>query len=185
MKRRFFIKCLALLVVLLATTVGAHEKSEQKAKSIVGIVTQVIDGDTIWVSDGHGRHKVRLNHIDAPESNQPFGSESTAHLKSIITNRTVRIEYEKSDRYGRILGVVFLGETDVNLQMVCEGFAWHYRHFDKTPSYSVAESEARAAKRGLWAAPDPINPHKWRKKIKKQHGARPCRQGLPPVYRAI
>ena len=178
-------KFLALLVVLLTTTVDAHEKSEQKTKSIIGIVTQVIDGDTIWVSDRHGRHKVRLNRIDAPESNQPFGSESTAHLKSIITNRTVRIEYEKFDRYGRILGVVFFGEIDINLQMVQEGFAWHYRHFDKTPSYSAAESEARAAKRGLWAAPCPINPRKWRKRIKKQHKARPYRQGLHPASRAI
>ena len=36
-------------------------------------------------------------------------------------------------------------------------------HFDKTPAYGEAERDARDAKRGLWSAPDPINPCQWRK----------------------
>ena len=66
-------------------------------------------------------------------------------------------------RYGRILGSAFLGETDINLQMVRNGCAWHYSHFDKTSAYAAAEREARMAKRGLWATDNPINPHQWRK----------------------
>ncbi len=53
-------------------------------QEISGKVTRVSDGDTVWVSTGHGRHKVRLNRIDAPESDQPYGKESAAHLKSLI-----------------------------------------------------------------------------------------------------
>ncbi len=49
------------------------------------------------------------------------------------------MEYEKLDQYGRILGIIFLGETDINLQMVKDGCAWHYKHFDKTPAYAEAE----------------------------------------------
>ena len=132
-------------------------------KEISGKVTRVSDGDTIWVSDRLGRHKVRMNRIDAPESDQAFGKESTAHLKSLIGGKEVRVVYESTDQYGRILGIVHLGDTDINLQMVRDGCAWHYKHFDKTPAYADAEREARTAKRGLWAAPDPINPHQWRK----------------------
>ena len=43
------------------------------------------------------------------------------------------------------------------------GCAWQYSHFDKTPAYAEAEREARTAKRGLWAADNPINPYQWRK----------------------
>ena len=47
--------------------------------------------------------------------------------------------------------------------MVKTGNAWHYSYHDKTPAYVEAENVARAAKRGLWAAHDPINPYQWRK----------------------
>ena len=137
--------------------------SHSAVREIVGKVTRVSDGDTVWVTDSAGKHKIRLNRIDAPESDQPFGKESTAHLKSLIGGRVVRVEYAGTDQYGRILGIIFFGETDINLQMVRDGCAWHYSHFDKTPAYAAAEREARAAKRGLWAEGNPVNPHQWRK----------------------
>lgn len=135
-------------------------------REITGKVTRVSDGDTVWVTDESGKHKVRLNRIDAPESDQPFGKESTAHLKSLIGGRDVRVEYEKLDQYGRILGIIYLGGTDINLQMVRDGCAWHYKHFDNTPAYAEAERAARAAKRGLWAVPNPTNPYEWRKSLR-------------------
>ena len=137
-------------------------------REITGKVTRVSDGDTLWVSDSLGRHKVRLNRIDAPESDQEYGKESAAHLKSLVGGKTVRVEYDKLDQYGRILGIIFLGETDINLQMVKDGCAWHYKHFDNTPAYAEAEREARAAKRGLWASGTAINPYQWRKENKRR-----------------
>ena len=47
--------------------------------------------------------------------------------------------------------------------MLRAGYAWHYSHYDKSPDYAAAESEARSAKRGLWSAPHPINPATFRK----------------------
>ena len=137
-------------------------------KEITGKVTRVSDGDTLWVSDSLGRHKVRLNRIDAPESDQEYGKESAAHLKSLVGGKTVRVEYDNLDQYGRILGIIFLGDTDINLQMVRDGCAWHYKHFDNTPVYAEAEREARAAKRGLWASGTAINPYQWRKENKRR-----------------
>ena len=109
-------------------------------------MTRVSDGDTIWVTDALGKHKVRMNRIDAPESDQPFGKEATAHLKALIGGKTVRVTYESTDQYGRILGIIYLGETDINLQMVKDGCAWHYKHFDKTPAYAEAERGRRRVK---------------------------------------
>ena len=135
------------------------------AGSLVGRVTRVSDGDTVWVTDAARlKHKVRLDRIDAPEKDQPWGKESAAILKGWVFAKDVRVEYEKCDRYGRILGIVFNGTNDINLAMVRSGNAWHYSHFDKTPEYAAGEAEARAARRGLWSQPNPINPYDWRKR---------------------
>ena len=94
------------------------------AATITGKVTRVSDGDTVWVTDAAKvKHKVRLDRIDAPEKDQPWGKESAAVLKGWIFCKDVRVEYEKRDRYGRILGIVFNGTNDVNLAMVRSGNA--------------------------------------------------------------
>ena len=167
MKRRFFIRLITSLAATLIISSNAAGSDSQEPNVLVGNVIRVSDGDTIWVRDklGH-RHKIRLNRIDAPESNQPFGKESTQHLESLIGGKEILVEYATTDRYGRILGIVYLGGMDINLQMVRDGHAWHYKHFDASPSYSAAEIAAQAAKRGLWATTNPIPPHLWRKGIR-------------------
>lgn len=138
------------------------------ADCITGRVTRVSDGDTVWVTDAAKlKHKVRLDRIDAPEKDQPWGKESAAVLKGWVFAKDVRVEYEKRDQYGRILGIVFNGTNDVNLAMVRSGNAWHYSHFDKTPEYAAAEAEARAARRGLWSQKNAVNPYQWRRTHRK------------------
>ena len=53
-------------------------------KKIVGTVTSVNDGDTIWVADAAGKHKVGLVKIDAPEREQPFGKEAMQFLNDLV-----------------------------------------------------------------------------------------------------
>lgn len=146
----------AAVVAAVALQVGAE--------CVVGKVTRVSDGDTLWVTDvANVKHKVRLDRIDAPEKDQPWGKESAATLKGWVYGREVRIDYKKRDKYGRILGIVFSGTNEVNLAMVRSGSAWHYSYFDKTPAYGAAEREAKGARRGLWSQHNPINPYDWRK----------------------
>ena len=131
-------------------------------KKIVGTVTQVSDGDTIWVADAAGKHKVGLVKIDAPEIGQPFGKESAQFLKDLVQGKVVEVHWAEKDRHGRLLGLVFLkhdkGVVEVNLTMVKNGFAWHYSFHDHTPAYAEAEKDARNFRRGLWAAEAPVNP---------------------------
>ena len=142
----------------------AAEKDAAKTKVIIGKCTRVSDGDTIHVvTDGNVKFKVRLDRIDAPEKDQPYGKESTAYLSSLIRGKTVRVEWQKKDRYGRVLGIVFLDKTDINLKMVETGNAHHYAYFDQTPAYAAAEVAAKGQKLGLWAAESPINPYEWRR----------------------
>ena len=147
---------------------GAAEKDATKVKVIIGRCTRVSDGDTIHVvTDDNVKYKVRLDRIDAPESDQPYGKGSAAYLSSRIRGKTVRVEWVKKDQYGRVLGIVFLDKTDVNLQMVATGNAWHYSYFDKTAEYVAAESAAKTQKLGLWVTENPIIPYEWRKSMRK------------------
>ena len=147
------------------------------AATLNGRVVKVADGDTITVLVTNVQHKIRLNRIDAPEKGQAFGNVSRQHLASFVAGKEVEVEWEKKDKYGRILGTAWAQvqdgtnaavRTDINLQMVKDGLAWHYKHFDNTKSYADAETAARAAKRGLWKDPNPIPPWEFRKSKKEK-----------------
>ena len=157
----------------------ARQKESEKVKVVIGLCTKVIDGDTIHVvTGGNVRFKVRLERIDAPESDQPYGKEATDYLAKLIKGRTVRVEWVKKDRYGRILGIVYYDQPgnpnskpnrqDINLTMVSTGNAHHFKYFDQTPAYAAAESAAKEKKLGLWAAGDTVvSPYEWRKNKRK------------------
>ena len=145
-------------------------------------MTKFSDGDTVWVTDAADvRHKVRLDRIDAPESDQPYGKESAAALKAMVDGREVRVEYRKCDQYGRMLGILFINGTDINLAMVKGGHAWHYSYYDKIPEYAAAEVAAREAKMGLWAGENPINPYRWRKGERKAADSAPVCDKWPEM----
>ena len=151
------------------------------AEEIAGRVVRVADGDTITVLVSGGTRPVasepvgsrvprdrtsesiRLHGIDAPEIKQAFGNASRKFLSGLVANREVRVTYSKRDRYGRIVGIVYLDGRDVNLEMLKVGLAWHYKKYDSTPAYAQAEADARAAKRGLWQDKSPIEPESFRK----------------------
>lgn len=121
-------------------------------------VVKITDGDTVHVLDrGSGRYKIRLAGIDAPEKKQLFGKKSTDNLKGLVAGKMVEIEYDKKDRYGRIVGKLVLHGQDINLQQIKDGYAWHYKHYQKEQSkldqdlYNSAEIESRKKRLGLWA----------------------------------
>ncbi len=93
-----------------------------------GTVVVVTDGDTVTVDLGPSspdrRLKVRLYGVDAPESKQAGGAAARAALASRVLRRQVFIEPQEQDRYGRLVGVVFLGEENINRWMVAQGHAW-------------------------------------------------------------
>ena len=126
-------------------------------------VTSVHDGDTLRAIDASKvEHKVRLLGIDAPEIGQPFGTVSRDPLTSLTKGKAVEVFVDDRDRYGRVLARLEVGGVDVNRQMVTDGLAWHFTRYSDDADLLAAETEARAAKRGLWRDPGPIAPWDWR-----------------------
>jgi endonuclease YncB( thermonuclease family) len=92
------------------------------ASDISGRVVGVSDGDTITVLiDGHENVKVRLTGIDAPEKSQPFGAVSKKNLSDQVFGKSVTVEWDKKDKYGRVLGRVLVNGTDVCLEQIKDG----------------------------------------------------------------
>lgn len=130
------------------------------AHALQGTCTAVADGDTISVRDHAAAQtvKVRLNGIDAPETAQEYGQESKRYLASRILGKTVRVEGGNRDKYGRLLGTVYLGAENMNLTMVRQGWAWDYTKYCAGLEYTAAQRQARTARRGLWRQQDPLPP---------------------------
>lgn len=141
-----------------------------QAASLSGHVVRVPDGDTITIVDrANQKHRVRFLGIDAPEKNQAEGVACGRKLYDKIYGEAVQVDYAKKDQYGRILGTVYFGERNMNLEQVSEGCAWYYRHYARDVpralrrAYSEAEREASSKRLGLWSRPNPIPPWEFRK----------------------
>jgi endonuclease YncB( thermonuclease family) len=138
------------------------------ADRLTGKVVSVTDGDTIKIlTKNKTLYKIRLNGIDAPEKSQAFGKKSKANLSQLVAGRIVDIHYKKKDRYGRILGTIFVGNLDMNLRQIEDGYAWVYRRYCKRADYYKAEEYARNRKLGLWYDKYPVPPWEYRKRKKK------------------
>jgi micrococcal nuclease len=100
------------------------------ASTYTGKVVGVHDGDTLTLLTADKRQiKVRLAEIDTPESRQPYGSRAKQALSDKVFGKTITLEPETVDRYGRVVGYVILDGRDVNREMVREGHAWVYRQY--------------------------------------------------------
>ncbi|KAA2211363.1 thermonuclease family protein [Teichococcus oryzae] len=134
---------LLLLVPLLVTQPAL-------AAELLGRVVAIQDGDTLTLLTPERRQvRVRLYGIDAPESRQPYGTRARQELSDLAFNRQARVLVEDTDRYGRTVGRVWVGSTDVNAALVCRGAAWVYRQYNRDPGLPPLEAEARTTRRGL------------------------------------
>ena len=95
-----------------------------KAKTLTGLVVGVSDGDTITILDSQKQQtKIRLGEIDTPESAQPYGSRAKQELSNLVFKKTVNVEVQTIDKYGRTVGRVYADGNDVNAEMVRKGAA--------------------------------------------------------------
>lgn len=140
-------------------------------------VERVSDGDTIVLDNGN---KVRLCGIDAPEKDQPLGAESKQNLERLIKSAggSVLVQENDRDRYGRIVGEVFIktshDEQLLNAEQVRSGLAFVYPHYVKHCINEVAltnvENDAKQRKIGVWRDPNYQRPWNYRRLKRSQQG---------------
>ena len=138
-----------------------------------GVVTDVVDGDTVLVDVAGDIRRVRLIGVDTPETVHPkkpvqyYGPEASAFTKRTLSGRRVWLEYDVAplDKYQRHLAYVWVerparDEDAVrrgmfNARLILEGYG---RVMTIQPNSRYADlfarlqAEARGARRGLWGA---------------------------------
>ena len=147
-------KAIAIIILVYSLLFGFSAK-----------VVKIIDGDTITIlTNNKNGLKVRLYGIDAPEIKQNFGKTSKQYLSSLIAGKIVEVKSGGQDKYGRILGIIYVENTDINAKMVKEGYAWVFVKYSKV--YAIQQSRAQKNRVGLWQQKDPRAPWDFRRAIK-------------------
>jgi endonuclease YncB( thermonuclease family) len=165
--------------------------SAQEAEKPIHVrVVRVLDGDTVDVrktaeSDTVKPYRIRLAEIDAPETSQPYGKDSTALLSTLVLGHTIDLYYIECDGRRRIVGSLMIGTLYVNAEMVKRGAAWFYSEYSDSAALYDLENRARDAKFGLWALPkaQTIEPWIWRKMSAEEHDA--IRASAPVVQPVV
>ena len=138
---------LAMALLLSAAAVLAQEND----KPIIGQPSVIDAGE----KDVDGR-RLRLYAIQAPGIRQrcragsmPWfcGANSAKALRELIGERNVRCEVRERDAKKQILAVCFVGNIEINRELVRLGMAQIDR---RLPDYGLEENEARASRRGIW-----------------------------------
>ena len=71
------------------------------------------------------------------------------------------------DRYGRIVGRVYVDGIDMNRELVAQGLAWVFRGYSNDDVLLKLEAEAKKKGLGLWTDPNPVPPWEWRRGRRK------------------
>lgn len=139
----------------------------------------VFDGPLAWVGDGdtlrvlvRGREmEVRLADIDAPERDQPYGWESKLQLIDLVRGQHIVLAPRDVDQYGRVVAYVWVGNLEINRELVKRGSAWFYPEYAASDALYEEEQHARTAKAGLWALPagERVEPWEWRRRKRASH----------------
>lgn len=169
----FGIICISLLLHTelnqpIASNSQESIESQNDVQEERGLVTRIIDGDTIKVAINNTEETVRIANINTPETVHPnkivecYGKEATQKITDLILDKTIVLKADQTqqdrDRYGRLIRYVFLNSdqtsADIGLTLVSEGYA-HASHYGNTPHeyfelYESAQKKAQIEQKGLW-----------------------------------
>lgn len=120
-----------------------------------GVVTDVIDGDTIVLDNGE---TVRYIGIDAPETDECYCAEATEMNRELVEGKTVIVigDVEDRGRHGRLLRYVIADGRFVNGELVRLGYAraesYGHNVMFQQVLMTIFERYASESRAGLWAA---------------------------------
>jgi endonuclease YncB( thermonuclease family) len=165
-----------LRLALLAFTCLGGVVTARPSDVLRGRVIGVTDGDTVKVLTVNNETViVRLFAIDAPETSchawnnpqadarcteaaQPFGKTAKQRLADLVMGRQVTVVPTGAYAQGRLVGTLWRGAVDINLEMLRSGLACHYAKYgrqhqsaDEFRNYANSEQEARQRRLGQWA----------------------------------
>ena len=158
-------KLLLFIFSVLFHQLDFPDQSTINEREQTGLVVKIVDGDTFdLLTKDKNTLRIRMNGIDCPERKQDFYQSAKNALAGYIFNKEVKLVITGRDRNKRIIATVYRKGENINLSMIRNGYAWHYKKYSTDSVYANAEEQARLARRGLWRMDHPIAPWDFRKK---------------------
>lgn len=162
--KRFSLAALCGAALWGATGLPAMAAKPAQPEALQGVVTQVIDGDTLrFTVAGQPAIEMRLAQIDAPELCQAWGPEARRALSDLALNKPATLRPTGRDRQGRSIGVLTVDGANVGQQLVQEGHAWSLVGRNGRGPMVKEERVAKALDRGLHAGRAAVRPEDFRR----------------------
>ncbi len=149
---------------------------------LIGVFSRVTDSESVWVRIERRSEyrkwtfKLSKKNLNLPrqevrvwlkyvspklsishgnEYNEWFRKKAAFEMQKIFYNRQVRINYDYSDKLFRLDGMVWTGDTNINIWLIRNG--WSFYLLENEPPLEhkdllAAENEAKRLKVGLWKA---------------------------------
>src|SRR3990167_888621 len=121
--KNFLTAGLAFLTLILGFFGGTYYTNQKQSTLITkATVTRIIDGDNLELDNGQS---IRLYGVGCPEKNQKFSQEAIDLSTKLALNQQITIDYQPNytkDRWNRILGYVFIGDTFLNQELIRQGY---------------------------------------------------------------
>ncbi|MEW6411642.1 MAG: thermonuclease family protein [Candidatus Zixiibacteriota bacterium] len=149
---------IAVLVVLILTVRLVEDIGFDRHPDDRFTIVRILDGDTVELLGGD---RLRLLSIDTPEKDEPFYEEAKSLVGDLGLNRVAKIEYTSArrDRYGRLLGYLYIDSLFVNKAILENGLGYLYLFKDEdlrrpeTSQLLAAQRRAMDRKIGVWSLP--------------------------------
>jgi micrococcal nuclease len=137
------------------------EEEENPVGLVNAKVVRVVDGDTVVVRYEGREERIRLIGVDTPETVHPnkpveaYGEEAKEYTKKKLEEKDIQIEFDvqERDRYGRLLGYIWLDGLLFNDELLRMGYA-RVATFPPNVKYvetfKETERNAREKQVGLW-----------------------------------
>ena len=147
------------LIFFLVLPIIVFANTKEKVKFI-----KCVDGDTAKFERNNKVFTLRFLAVNTPETKSPkkgvefYGKEASKYTCDRLEKaKTIEIEYDKnsdrSDRYGRKLGWVFLDDKLLQKDLVENGYAkveYLYGKYKYVEELKELETKAKKDKKGLW-----------------------------------
>ena len=107
----------------------------------MGLVDRIIDGDTIDVLIDGQTYRVRYIGVNTPERDEACFTAATEANAAYVEGQMVRLVKDSSetDRFGRLLRYIYVGDVLVNAELVAGGWAESRRYRPDDELYDYLE----------------------------------------------
>ena len=156
--------------------------SKVSEKMFSGIFSRVTDSESVWIRiDNRSKYRkwtfklskknlnlqrqeirVWLKYVSpklsvshGKEYNEWFLKKSAYELQKMFYNRQVRVVYDYSEKLYRLDGILWSGDTNINVWLIRNGWSFYLLGEESPPEHQeflAAENEAREKQVGLWKA---------------------------------